>query len=67
MKKTFYDYVNEYRVEEFKRLVNETDISRYTLTALSEKCGFSSRASFFRHFKASTGITPSEYIKNNLH
>ena len=67
MKKTFYDYVNEYRVEEFKRLVNETDISRYTLTALSEKCGFSSRASFFRHFKASTGITPSEYIKNKLH
>lgn len=67
MKKTFYDYVNEYRVEEFKRLVNETDISRYTLTALSEKCGFSSRASFFRHFKAFTGITPSEYIKNKLH
>lgn len=63
LKKSFYDYINEYRVEEFKRLVSETDISRYTLTALSEKCGFSSRASFFRHFKAITGITPAEYIK----
>lgn len=63
LKKSFYDYVNEYRVGEFKRLVDETDISRYTLTALSEKCGFSSRASFFRHFKAITGITPAEYIK----
>lgn len=63
LKKSFYDYVNEYRVAEFKRLVNETDISRYTLTALSERCGFSSRASFFRHFKAITGITPAEYIR----
>lgn len=61
--KTYYDFVNEYRVEEFKRLVDETDISRFTLTALSEQCGFSSRASFFRHFKAITGITPAEYIK----
>lgn len=64
LKKSFYDYVNEYRVAEFKRLVNESDISRYTLTALSEKCGFSSRASFFRHFKAITGVTPAEFIKN---
>lgn len=63
LKKSFYDYINEYRVEEFKRLVKETDISKYTLTALSERCGFSSRASFFRHFKAITGITPAEYIK----
>lgn len=61
--KTYYDFVNEYRVDEFKRLVNETDISKFTLTALSEKCGFSSRASFFRHFKAITGITPAEYIR----
>lgn len=62
--KSYYDYVNEFRVEEFKRLVTETDISRYTMTALSEKCGFSSRTSFFRHFKAITGITPAEYVKN---
>lgn len=64
LKKSFYDYVNEYRVNEFKRLVKESDISKYTLTALSEKCGFSSRASFFRHFKAITGVTPAEFIKN---
>lgn len=62
LKKSYYDYVNEYRVNEFKRLVKERDISKYTLTALSEKCGFSSRASFFRHFKSITGLTPAEYI-----
>lgn len=63
MQKSYYDYVNTYRVEEFKRLVKETDTSRYTLTAMSQMCGFSSRASFFRHFKAITGITPAEYLK----
>ena len=59
-----YDYVNEYRVAEFKRLVGELDTSRYTLTAMSQMCGFSSRASFFRHFKNLTGITPADYLKS---
>lgn len=63
LEKSYYDYVNSYRVEEFKTLVKETDISKYTLTSLAEKCGFSSRASFFRHFKTLTGMTPAEYLK----
>ena len=62
--KNYYDYVNEYRVNEFKRLVSELDTSRYTLTAMSQMCGFSSRASFFRHFKNITGITPADYLKS---
>lgn len=62
--KNYYDYVNEYRVAEFKRLVGEFDTSRYTLTAMSQMCGFSSRASFFRHFKNLTGITPADYLKS---
>lgn len=62
--KNYYDYINEYRVAEFKRLVGELDTSRYTLTAMSQMCGFSSRASFFRHFKNHTGITPADYLKS---
>ena len=64
LEKSFYDYVNEYRVEEFKRLVAGIDTSRYTLSAMAEQCGFSSRASFFRHFKAITGRTPAEYMRD---
>lgn len=64
LNKSYYDYVNEFRVEAFKRFVDEADTSKYTLTAMSQKCGFSSRASFFRHFKAATGITPSDYLKS---
>ena len=65
LQKSYYDYVNEFRVEEFKRIAENTDVSKYTLTALSQMCGFSSRASFFRHFKAVTGITPAEFLKKD--
>lgn len=64
MQKSYYDYINEYRVEEFKSAILKDKYSKYTLEALSEHCGFSSRASFFRSFKKVTGITPNEYIKN---
>ncbi len=61
----FYDYVNAYRVQEFKRIVKSDNSHRHlTLTALSEKAGFSSRASFFRYFKNVEGISPGEWIKN---
>lgn len=60
----YYDFINEYRIAEFKLLVVDTRYSRYTLTALAELCGFSSRASFFRSFKKITGITPNEYIRS---
>ena len=62
LNKSYYDYVNEYRVNAFKKLVEEEGADKYTLTAMSQKCGFSSRASFFRHFKAVTGSTPTEWV-----
>ncbi|MFV0585674.1 two-component regulator propeller domain-containing protein [Bacteroides reticulotermitis] len=62
--KSYYDYLNDYRIAEFKRLINEDEYAKYTLTALAELCGFSSRTSFFRYFKKETGITPNEYIRS---
>ena len=62
--KNYYDFINEFRIKEFQRLIADENYSRYTLTALAEQCGFSSRASFFRSFKKLTGITPNEYIKS---
>ena len=64
LNKNYYDYINEYRVEAFKSAIQEDKYSKYTLDALSEHCGFTSRTSFFRSFKKATGITPNEYIKN---
>lgn len=61
---TYYDFIYAFRVEEFKYLAKADKKHIYSLTALAEKAGFNSRATFFRAFKKSEGITPGEYLKN---
>jgi AraC-like DNA-binding protein len=60
--KNFYDFVNHYRVEEFKRLLSIPKNRNLTLLSLALDCGFNSKSSFNRYFKKSTGQTPSEYF-----
>jgi len=66
--KNFYEYVNNFRVEEFKRLITIPKNQKVTLLSLAYDCGFNSKSSFNRYFKKSTGQTPSQYaaslIKN---
>lgn len=62
--KNFYDFINSYRVEEFKQLVAQGKHKRITIYALSMDCGFNSKASFNQSFKKITGITPSEFVKS---
>jgi len=61
--KNFYDYINEFRIEEFKRLVNEPGKEKYTILALAYECGFNSKSAFNNCFKKLTKQTPSEYMK----
>jgi len=61
-KKNFYDFVNAYRIEEFKRLIEMHKNQQFTLLSLAYDCGFSSKTSFNRCFKKVTGQTPSEYV-----
>jgi AraC-like DNA-binding protein len=60
--KNFYDFVNTYRIEEFKRLIAMPENQHLTLLALAFDCGFNSKSSFNRFFKKTTGQTPSEYF-----
>jgi AraC-like DNA-binding protein len=60
-KKNFYDFVNGYRFQEFKRLIERQKNQQYTLLSLAYDCGFSSKSSFNRYFKKATGQTPSEF------
>lgn len=62
---SFYDYVNKYRVDEFKRMVKDEDVRNLTLSAMADKAGFSSRASFFRYFKNIEGMSPGDYLKSH--
>ena len=61
--KNFYDYVNTYRVEEFKRLISDPQKRNLTILALAFECGFKSKSAFNKCFKKMTGQTPSEYAK----
>lgn len=61
---TFYDYINSFRVAEFKKIAKDEKNRTLTLSAMGELAGFSSRASFFRYFKNVEGISPGEYLKS---
>ncbi len=63
--KNFYDFVNTYRIEEFKRLIALQKNRQFTLLSLAYDCGFSSKTSFNRCFKKATGQTPSEYTSRS--
>ena len=59
----YYRFLNSYRIKEFKEMVAQGTYHTYTLSAMSQMCGFSSRTSFFRYFKEAEGISPLDYIK----
>lgn len=62
MGENYYEFINRYRLEEFKRLIASGEYRRFTLTALSEQCGFK-KSSFFSTFRRVEGMTPTEYLK----
>lgn len=55
-------YIINLRIEKAKRMLVETP---FTVTGISEECGFSSLYHFCRAFKMRTGATPSQYAKRN--
>ncbi|MEZ4810949.1 MAG: helix-turn-helix domain-containing protein [Allomuricauda sp.] len=57
----FFNFVNQYRVDEFKRRVQDSKNSHYTLIAIAYDCGFNTKSSFNSIFKKTTGITPSAF------
>lgn len=62
---SFNDYVNNYRVEEFKKLACKSEFKHFTILALAFEAGFKSKATFNAAFKKFTGETPSQYLKNH--
>jgi AraC-like DNA-binding protein len=58
----FYDFINHYRIEEFKSLCKDPAKRKLTIIALAMDSGFNSKATFNRVFKKNTGLTPSEYF-----
>ncbi|NBC66299.1 MAG: helix-turn-helix domain-containing protein, partial [Bacteroidetes bacterium] len=59
---SFNDYVNEFRVEEVKKRLLDSKFANYTYLSIALEAGFNSKATFYRVFKANTGITPKQFI-----
>ena len=56
---SFNQFVNDYRVEYAKKLLREAD--EIKISHICHKAGFATESTFFRAFKASTGMTPKEW------
>lgn len=59
--KNFSDFINQYRINEAKRMLSSSLSDRMTLEAIGYECGFGSKSSFNKAFKKLTNFTPSEY------
>ena len=62
--KSFKQVLNEQRVREACRILNDTDQSSHlTIEAIAANLGFNSRSNFTVTFKRITGISPSDFMK----
>lgn len=59
----FYDFVNQYRVQEAKEIISKNRDEKMTILEILYEVGFNSKSAFNNAFKKSTGKTPSEFKK----
>jgi AraC-like DNA-binding protein len=61
MKTSFYDLVNQYRVESLTELMTSPALDPISILDLAYRVGFNSKSTFNTAFKKITGKTPSVY------
>lgn len=57
---SFFDYVNEHRIEYSKKLLLEKKLS---ILDVALESGFNAKSSFYKAFKAKTGLTPKQFAE----
>lgn len=57
--KSFPEFLNDYRLRHAQKLMAEQPDR--LLSDIADECGFSNEQTFFRSFKARTGLTPQEW------
>ncbi|WP_295800558.1 ABC transporter permease [Mucilaginibacter sp.] len=61
LKKSFNDFIHEYRVADVIRKMQDPAYDHITLLGIAYESGFNSRTTFHRIFKQMTGKSPAEY------
>lgn len=64
-KKSFYDYVNAFRVEEAKCLLSDPQKNNHKISSIAYDAGFNSLSTFNDVFRKIAGSTPSHFRKQS--
>lgn len=60
LEKSFSEFVNEFRVEEAKNLLQNEELI-LNMNGIASEAGFNTKASFYNAFKKYTGLTPVQH------
>ncbi len=61
LKCNFSDYINSYRIEEAKKILDSSRGAEENVTTVAHDVGFNSMTTFYKAFKKHTGMTPKQY------
>lgn len=64
--KHFFDFINEYRIDKAKEILENPDNRKLTILEVIYQVGFNSKSSFYTAFKKITHQTPTAYRKAAL-
>ncbi|HEY9115939.1 MAG TPA: helix-turn-helix transcriptional regulator [Bacteroidales bacterium] len=60
----FNQYINEYRVEESKKILASPEYVKLKIEAIAQTAGFNSKSQFYEAFKKYAGMTPKQFADN---
>ncbi len=62
-KNNFYHFINSFRIQEAKQILEDNKDSKLTIAEVMYEVGYNSKSSFNTAFKKQIGMTPSEFRK----
>ena len=61
--KNFFNLINSYRIEDVKQKMKDPNFSHYSILGIALEAGFKSKSTFNSVFKKMTGMTPTQFKK----
>jgi len=64
--KNFNEFINQFRIETFKSIALEHENKKLSIEGMAYESGFNSKTVFNTFFKKETGLTPTQYLKQQV-